>query len=70
MAPRRPTAVWCVRHHNGWCATLRSAKPSSDALLDATACGHVVILRLGSERRMPSCPDCIKAIARRTAAAT
>lgn len=58
---------WCVKWNSakGWCATWRNMKPSDDAWEDRTACGYVVILRTGSGRRQPTCPDCKKAVARR-----
>lgn len=68
--------VWCVRwkiaEHSSlakefpdgaWCATKDNAKPSEDATRDHTTCGRVVILRIGSARRSPTCPDCIQLLA-------
>lgn len=56
--------VWCVawRVVGGsdiiWCATARGVRPSTDAASDATACGWVVTLRIGSARRAPTCFHC------------
>ena len=54
--------VWCVKHRDGWCATKFGRRPSGDALHDDTRCGHVVTLRVGSERRMPTCLECVEAV--------
>jgi hypothetical protein len=39
-----------------WCAV--DSKLDADAISDSTICGHVVILRVGSEYRIPTCPEC------------
>jgi hypothetical protein len=57
-------AVWCVKHDIGWCATKRGRKPSRNADSDETRCGGVVILRIGSEKRLPDCGGCLKAVER------
>ncbi len=69
--------VWCiawVERKSGvpfselpwnWCATFRGAEPSEDAVQDKTACGHYVTMRPGSERRKPTCPECIERVQRR-----
>ena len=69
-------AVWCVAWRakrpgdapmcfSGceWCATYRGRKPSIDAVSDRTRCGAWVTLRVGSEKRKPTCAECNKRIA-------
>lgn len=52
------TAVWCVKHREGWCAMKGGAVPSENADSDETECGSFVIMRIGSEIREPDCTDC------------
>lgn len=59
---------WCVEwrpstpeekalYPNGaWCAI--EGKPDPDAIEDATICGQFVVMRIGPERRMPTCAEC------------
>jgi hypothetical protein len=69
--------VWCVQWRESWqpdastewCATFRGAKPSEDAAVDATACGMTVAMRIGSEKRVPTCEECRRIVARRKGAA-
>lgn len=56
------TAVWCVKHHEGWCATKDGAKPSKDADGDETECGGFVTMRIGSGIREPDCVECRAAL--------
>jgi hypothetical protein len=51
----------CVEHRAGWCALVPGANLDPMALADGTACGHQVMLRLSSERRLPTCPECLQA---------
>ncbi len=49
---------WCVRHRDGWCAT-KTGKPHKESATNVyTRCGHVVILPMGSEKRVPTCVEC------------
>lgn len=50
--------VWCVRHRDGWCATKGGRRPDPEAWSDLTRCGYQVLLRWGSEKRLPDCPEC------------
>jgi len=52
--------VWCVRHRDGWCATKRGRRPDPDAIQDETRCNHFIVMRWGSEKREPDCPECRK----------
>lgn len=54
--------VICVQHRAGWCALAQGGELDPRAVRDATACGHVVMLRGGSDTRTPDCPDCLKAL--------
>ena len=56
-------AAWCVQHREGWCATEDGKKPTEDAWVDITACGHSVTLRIGSAKREPDCAECLAALA-------
>ena len=58
--------VWCVKHRTGWCATSRGRLPDPEAWSDKTRCGHFVLLRWGSERRIPDCPECLKVMRARS----
>lgn len=60
MASRQP---WIVHHRDGWCALPPEAEPDPEALNDATLCGFVVVLRGGSKRGMPTCPECLAKLA-------
>jgi len=74
--------VWCVawldREAPGpstkrpvvWCATKGGRSPSEAAWSDETRCGYAIILRCGSARRTPTCPDCIKKMEKKPRAAT
>jgi len=60
-----PTSfVWCVRwlkpSPGGWCATLGGQPPTEEASSDLTACGAAVIMRVGSEKRTPTCKECLE----------
>jgi len=61
---RKPSEVWCVQHRSGWCATTSRGrtKPDARAMTDNTQCGMVVVLRFGSERRAPTCEECLRAL--------
>ncbi len=55
---------WCVKYREidgsiGWCATYRGRRPSDDAWTDTTRCGFTVTLRIGSDRRTPTCKLCL-----------
>ena len=57
----RTPRVMCVawnqpRKSKEWCATIRAL--DSEAMHDSTLCGKVVILRIDSMRRVPTCPEC------------
>ena len=39
-----------------WCAA--KGTPDPDAWSDPTLCGHYVTLRIGTESRVPTCPEC------------
>jgi hypothetical protein len=49
----------CVQHRGGWCALAPGAQLDPTVTRDPTLCGYVVMLRSGSERRDPTCLDCI-----------
>lgn len=68
--------VWCVgwleKLPDGerpmrlrWCATYRGHKHQDTAVNVKTACGYFVVLPCGGERRVPTCADCKKRVARR-----
>lgn len=66
------TKVWCVAYkddkgHEQWCATKDNAEPSKDAWNDDTECDHVIIGRYGSDKRAPTCIECITALATKPA---
>lgn len=43
-----------------WCFTRGNARPDPSATRDRTYCGHVVIMRMGSGKRVrPTCPECL-----------
>lgn len=54
--------LWCVQHREGWCAIRPGSALDPAAMKDATACGHVVTLRTGSELRVPTCDACRRSI--------
>ena len=66
--PRGSSRVWCIQHRDGWCASFRGHEPSESAMRDKTACGMFVLLRLGSEKRVPTCRHCKARVARRRSA--
>jgi len=57
-----PTFKHTVIH---FCATKDNKKPSEDAVSDETECNHFVTLRIGSEKRIPTCPHCAVAVTRK-----
>lgn len=59
---RRVKKVLCVQHRQGWCALKPGEVLDESATLDATACGWFVTFRWGEEVRVPTCPDCLKAL--------
>jgi len=58
----------CVRHGSHslgeWCALKPGTTLDSEAVADATACDHWVMLRIGAARRMPTCKECREALRR------
>lgn len=60
--------VMCIRWKNGnrgaggWCALKPGDKLDPTATTDSTACGSFVMLRIGSGRRRPTCPECVEAL--------
>jgi hypothetical protein len=58
---------WIVHHRDGWCALPPGAEPDLAALNDPTLCGYVVMMRGGSKRGMPDCPDCLAVLSARPA---
>ena len=42
-----------------WCA-ISGKRYDPKALSDETLCGHYVIMRVGSEMRVPTCPECMR----------
>jgi len=62
-------AVHCVAwkdgRHTQWCATKFNRKPSRDAVHDETACRQVVHFRTDEAIRVPTCMECLRALARR-----
>lgn len=48
-----------VHHENGWCALPADADPDPLGQNDPTLCGYVVVMRGGSKRGMPDCPECL-----------
>lgn len=59
---------WCVAWHDRktgkteYCATYRGRKPDPAAISDRTRCGMFVSFRVGQERRMPTCPECVERV--------
>lgn len=78
MTPAAATctrAVWCVRFltrnskgvvdGEGWCATQTGEAHPDDSTNSAkTLCGYFVVLPCGSKKRVPTCPECIAALAK------
>lgn len=56
------TRVECVQHRDGWCAVKPDRGLDPDATTDETVCDHIVIMRLGSRKRQPTCHECIVAL--------
>ena len=54
--------VWCVRHRYGWCATKTGKQHRDDATNVKTRCDHYVFMPIGSEKRVPTCVECIEKI--------
>ena len=52
------TRPWVVQHRDGWCALRPGAELDPEAWNDPTLCGHVVTMRGGSKRGMPTCAEC------------
>jgi hypothetical protein len=53
--------VWCVMASDGlWCATKNNKKPDLEAISDETECDHWISLRVGSDKCVPTCPECLK----------
>lgn len=52
------SAVWCVRHRDGWCATKDGRKHDDAENNVATKCEHFVVLPWGAEKREPTCNEC------------
>jgi hypothetical protein len=56
--------VWCIAWHEGggevgWCAAEnQSHAPDENAFNVDTACGLVVTLPMGCEKRVPTCKQC------------
>jgi hypothetical protein len=55
---------WIVHHRDGWCALPPGAELDPDACNDLTLCGYVIVLRGGSKRGMPDCPQCLNLLER------
>jgi hypothetical protein len=47
-------SVWCVKHREGWCATLNNVEPNPEAFKDKTACGYYITMRLDEAKRLPT----------------
>jgi hypothetical protein len=47
-----------------WCA-ISGERYDQDATKDETLCEHYVIMRIGSETRVPTCPECLRRMERR-----
>ena len=52
------TPTVCVLHRAGWCALKVGTMLDPNAISDATACGHFVMMRLGSES--PECAEMLE----------
>lgn len=48
-----------------WCAV--DGKPDPAALNDHTLCDRAVTMRVGTEKRVPTCPECMAELRRRRA---
>lgn len=55
--------VTCVQHRAGWCALAPDQTLDPLAWSDETACGEYVVMRMGSDVRDPTCPECVAALA-------
>ena len=55
-----PKRVWCVRHHDGWCAIQDNQPHHLNDNNTPTLCGQFVVLNYGTERRFPDCHECAK----------
>lgn len=57
--------VWCVGHEHGWCATAYGRQFGEKSLSVKTLCDCRITRPLGSDRRIPDCPQCIDKLRRR-----
>lgn len=55
-----------VTKAEGWCAVAGKLDPM--AVSDTTVCGYQVSFRGKSERRQPTCPECLAVLRRKKAA--
>lgn len=62
-ATRAP--VWCVKNRDGWCATKNGKPNADDAWNVATKCARFTIGPLGSEKRVPTCIECVEKMSER-----
>lgn len=53
----------CVRHRDGWCATVHPSKRYRDSV--KTICGYWVTLPYGLKQRMPDCEECLALMRRK-----
>jgi hypothetical protein len=54
------TAVWCVKHRDGYCA-IRTGKPFKEGKDQVfTKCQHWIIFPWGCEEREPTCLECLE----------
>jgi hypothetical protein len=53
---------WCALSREGWCATVPNRRTPDSADSVKTLCQHHIVLPGGSERREPTCPDCLAVI--------
>jgi len=53
-------SVWCVRHRDGWCACRQNRRYREETVNVPTLCDHFVVLHNGIEKRVPTCPECLK----------
>ena len=56
----RLAPVWCVKHRDGWCATKDGKPHDEDGWNIPTKCGQYVVGPIGSEKRIPTCVECIE----------
>lgn len=59
MTAKVAAEPWIVHHRDGWCALPPGAEPDPDAQGDPTLCDHVIVMRGGSKRGIPDCPECL-----------